>query len=97
MKYLVAVVGMMAAGTMKVDEVATVEAVQLARQTPRPKRLVVRSYLGRVAAMKWIAAALLLFVASPLRAAELEWKADSNMDGQLFPSLILATATVRGR
>ncbi len=30
-----------------------------------------------------------------LRAEEVEWSPDANMDGQLFPSLIIATATVR--
>lgn len=41
------------------------------------------------------AAALAVFAFITSARAEVEWKPESNMDGQLFPSLILATATVR--
>ena len=41
---------------------------------------------------------MFLYVAAalyPARAADIKWSPSSNMDGQLFPSLIIATATVR--
>src|SRR3954451_17996861 len=37
----------------------------------------------------------LILLASPLRAEEAEWTPEANMDHQLFPSLIIATASVR--
>jgi hypothetical protein len=36
-----------------------------------------------------------LFLASVVSAADVQWEAEANMDHQLFPSLLLATATVR--
>jgi hypothetical protein len=42
-----------------------------------------------------VVSALALSLASIGRAAEVEWKAEANMDHQLFPSLIIATASVR--
>jgi hypothetical protein len=43
----------------------------------------------------FVAALALVCGLSVLRAEEIEWKPEANMDHQLFPSLILATATVR--
>src|SRR4051812_3090620 len=41
-------------------------------------------------------AALILICSRPfLRGAEVEWSAEANMDHQLFPSLIIATASAR--
>ena len=37
----------------------------------------------------------LLIAPSSLRAGDVEWTAEANMDHQLFPSLLIATATVR--
>ncbi len=45
--------------------------------------------LSFLLACAWVASAL------SLPAAELSWHPDANMDSQLFPSLLLATATVR--
>lgn len=42
-----------------------------------------------------ILGALLIFSAASLRAQEVEWAPEANMDHQLFPSLIIATASVR--
>jgi hypothetical protein len=42
-----------------------------------------------------LAFALALFLVVAAAAAEVEWTPEANMDHQLFPSLILATATVR--
>jgi hypothetical protein len=42
-----------------------------------------------------LAIATLFSCSSLLRGADIEWKPEANMDHQLFPSLILATATVR--
>ncbi|MEY2501593.1 MAG: hypothetical protein QOI07_1927, partial [Verrucomicrobiota bacterium] len=39
--------------------------------------------------------ALALFLVAAARAGEVEWTPEANMDHQLFPSLIIATATVR--
>ena len=38
---------------------------------------------------------LALFFVAAARAAETDWEPQANMDHQLFPSLIIATATVR--
>jgi len=38
---------------------------------------------------------ILLATLGPLPAAELEWQPDANMDRQIFPALIIATATQR--
>src|SRR5438445_6369115 len=38
---------------------------------------------------------LILFLAPRLRAADVEWNPEANMDHQLFPSLLIATASVR--
>jgi len=46
--------------------------------------------------LSFLAAALTAFsLASVSRAAEVEWTPEANMDHQLFPSLIVATATAR--
>jgi hypothetical protein len=42
-----------------------------------------------------VVGALALSFASFSRAADVEWSAEANMDHQLFPSLIIATASVR--
>jgi hypothetical protein len=42
-----------------------------------------------------LAFALALFLVAAAPAAEVEWTPEANMDHQLFPSLIIATATVR--
>ena len=42
-----------------------------------------------------IAGISLLVAACPARADEIEWAPEANMDHQLFPSLLIATATVR--
>ena len=44
--------------------------------------------------LSFLAAAAVSLV-SISRAAEVEWTPESNMDHQLFPSLLIATATVR--
>jgi len=55
--------------------------------------------LNKLTPMKSLvfAAVLLLafFVAPRLRAADVEWEPEANMDHQLFPSLLLSTASVR--
>jgi len=38
---------------------------------------------------------LALFLAPRLRAADVEWEPEANMDHQLFPSLLISTASVR--
>lgn len=48
--------------------------------------------------MKFVAfcaASCLLSVVPTVRAADVEWNPEANMDHQLFPSLLIATATVR--
>jgi hypothetical protein len=42
-----------------------------------------------------LAAFAVLFFQPALRGAEVEWSPEANMDHQLFPSLVLATASVR--
>jgi hypothetical protein len=42
-----------------------------------------------------VVTALALSLTSLCRAADVEWSAEANMDHQLFPSLIIATASVR--
>src|SRR3954454_20720792 len=44
--------------------------------------------------LRILGAFLIVSVAS-LRAQKVEWKPEANMDHQLFPSLIIATASVR--
>ena len=41
------------------------------------------------------AAAILTLLVSAARAEEVEWAPEANMDRQLFPSLLIATATQR--
>ena len=43
--------------------------------------------------LKWFT--VLLATAAGLGGAEVEWEPTSNMNGQLFPSLLIATASVR--
>lgn len=54
---------------------------------------------NRLASMKSLTLAVvvsLLFLLKPsLRAAEAEWEPEANMDHQLFPSLLISTASVR--
>lgn len=45
--------------------------------------------------MKRVLAISLVVAASRILAADVPWTAETNMDGQLFPSLVIATATVR--
>ena len=42
-----------------------------------------------------LAIALALFLVATARAEDVEWTPEANMDHQLFPSMIIATATVR--
>jgi len=42
-----------------------------------------------------VAGSACLFLAAVCGAEEVEWKAEANMDHQLFPSLLIATASVR--
>src|SRR5436190_16969431 len=42
-----------------------------------------------------VAGCACLLLASVCKAADIEWTPEANMDHQLFPSLIIATASVR--
>jgi hypothetical protein len=42
-----------------------------------------------------VVVSLVLFLAPSLRAGEAEWSAEANMDHQLFPALLISTASVR--
>ncbi len=58
-----------------------------------------RNRLRTLAPMKALLLAavlsLVLLVAPSVRAADAEWSAEANMDHQLFPSLLISTASVR--